>query len=31
MVVTGKPFQSSFMEQSGLLGKFISYEENGML
>jgi hypothetical protein len=29
--VSEKPFQRSLMEQSNLLGRFISYEENGVL
>ncbi len=28
MFVTGKPFQLSVMEQSSLLGRFVSNEEN---
>jgi hypothetical protein len=29
--ITGKPFQLSVMKQSSLLGRYISYEENGVL
>ncbi len=31
MFVPSKPFQLSVMKQSNLLGRFISYEENGVL
>ncbi len=31
MFATGRPFQLWVMEQSNLLGRFVSYEANGML